>query len=100
MTVKTMVAREWLYLLAFLFGGLLAAPSAITFIFSIFRTASPGETFGGHLDYFYSALFSSEEGIKKTILLWVIVMAPYLIFQLYRSIRWALRVTREEGGGK
>jgi hypothetical protein len=76
---KKIIAREWLYLLGFVVASLVVLPLPLMLILS------PKEEASG----FYKALF---EGVWIT---WLIVITPYLMFQLVRSVLWALRALRE-----
>ena len=79
--IKKIVAREWLYFLGFVVAGLVVLPLPVMLILEPQHGVS----------VFYKALF---EGGKEWIA-WLIVIAPYLIFQLVRSVLWALRASRE-----
>jgi len=76
---KKTVAREWLYFLGFIIAALVVLPMPLMLILS------PREGASG----FYKALF---EGYW---IAWLIVIAPYLLFQLARSVLWALSELRE-----
>ena len=71
---KKLIALEWLYFLLFFSIGLIILPILLRLIFSDVQ-----------LGEFYGSLFG-EEGCFGT---WLFVIAPYLIFQLIRSIIWA-----------
>jgi hypothetical protein len=75
------IAREWLYLLGFVAAGLIVLPLPVVLIF----------TPGHEVSEFYKALFDRREWW----IAWLIVGAPYIIFQLVRSVRWAMRASRE-----
>jgi hypothetical protein len=77
--IKKIVAREWLYLLGFVVASLVVLPLPLMLILG------PQKGTSG----FYKALF---EGVW---IAWLIVITPYLIFQLVRSVLWALRALRE-----
>ena len=77
--IKKIVAREWLYFLGFVVAGFVVLPLPVVLI------VSPQE----RVSEFYKALF---EGVW---IIWLIVIAPYLVFQLVRSVLWALRASRE-----
>ena len=76
---KKIVAQEWLYLLGFVVASLVVLPLPLMLILS------PQEGASG----FYKALFEGEW------IAWLIVITPYLMFQLVRSVLWALRALRE-----
>lgn len=79
--IRKTVAREWLYLLGFIVGGLVLLPFPVMLILNRRQGASG----------FYKALFDEREWLVA----WLIVIAPYLAFQLVRSALWALRASRE-----
>jgi len=76
---KKTIAREWLYLLGFIIAAFVVLPLPFMLIFS------PREGASG----FYEALFEGNW------IAWLIITAPYLLFQLARSVRWALSELRE-----
>jgi hypothetical protein len=69
---KKLIAREWLYFLLFFSIGIL-----LLFPFTT-----------GTLQFFYECLIGEGKGC---FLMWLFVVAPYLIFQLIRSIIWAIK---------
>lgn len=69
---KKLIAREWLYFLLFFSIGIL-----LLFIFTTIT-----------LEIFYECLIGEGEGC---FLMWLFIIAPYLIFQLIRSIIWAIK---------
>ena len=79
--IKKIVAREWLYFLGFVVAGLVVLPLPVMLILN------PQEG----VSAFYKALFEESQWQ----IAWLIVIAPYLVFQLVRSVLWALRVSRE-----
>jgi len=82
--IKKTIAREWLYLLGFVAAGLIVLPLSVMLILN------PGKEVK-EVSGFYKALFDEREWW----IAWLIVGAPYLVFQLVRSVRWAMRVSRE-----
>lgn len=78
--IRKVVAREWLYLLGFVVAGLVVVPFPAMLILNP-RLGASG---------FYKALFDGREWWVA----WLIVTAPYLVFQLVRSVLWALRASR------
>jgi hypothetical protein len=78
---KNTVAREWLYLLGFIVGSLVLVP------FPVMLILNPRQGASG----FYRALFDGREWFVA----WLIVIAPYLAFQLVRSVLWAVRTSRK-----
>jgi hypothetical protein len=78
---KQRVAKEWLYFLGCFFFGF-TVPS-LPFLFF-------GEEIKG-TSSFYSALFVG----KEKLIAWVFVLTPYLLFQLVRSVIWAVKAARE-----
>jgi len=79
--IKNIVAREWLYFLGFVVAGLVVLPLPVMLILNPQQGVSA----------FYKALIEEREWQ----IAWLIVIAPYLVFQLVRSVLWALRVSRE-----
>jgi len=81
--VKKVVAREWLYLLVGLFVG------TTLFLFLSFVT---GESFTDSFVFIFGTLLDPTE--PDWFVAFGFVMGPYFVFQLVRSIRWAIRTTR------
>ena len=77
------LAREWLYFLGLLFVGL--GPWLL-----LLRA-----TIGAELPGIYLVLLGLE-GEKASVVIncWLIVLLPYAIVQLIRSIGWAVRQVR------
>jgi hypothetical protein len=79
------LAREWLYLVGLIsFGGIILPASLIL-------TFEGVATFWNAFRSFYAALFA--EGLEFWFA-WSVLLAPYLVVQLARSLRWALKTTR------
>ena len=83
--IRKILAREWLYLLAGFAVGLVVVPGAI----GLFLDQGVAGTYGA----FYGALF---DGYDRGMAL-LVTFSPYLFFQLARSIRWAVKATRQSG---
>ena len=79
--IRKIVAREWLYLLGFVVASLVVVPFPVMLLLNP-RLGATG---------FYKALFDSGEWLVA----WLIILVPYLAFQLVRSVLWALRTSRE-----
>lgn len=84
-SIRKIVAREWLYLLAGAVVGIAVVPGALGLF--------DGEGVAAMYGAFYEALFDRYE--RGAALLYA--FAPYLVFQLVRSIRWAVKAIRESG---
>ncbi len=78
------LAREWLYFLALLFVGLVPWPLLAR------------ATIGANLPGFYMALLGEAEKVSTVINCWLIVLFPYAIVQLIRSIGWAVKQVRAD----
>ena len=78
------LAREWLYFLGLLFVGLVPWPLLVR------------ATIGANLPGFYMALLGDAEKASIVINCWLLVLLPYLIVQLIRSIGWAVRQVRAD----
>lgn len=76
------VAREWLYFLAGMSVGLLFVPLAV-FLISGERESVPT---------FYSGFFEALLGFRGVA--WLVTLSPYLLFQLMRSVIWAIRMVK------
>jgi len=90
------LAREWLYLLGFLASGLVLVPLLLFIVqlllwfvsgpsvspdsVEVIVKASPWWVSLGHM---YLILWSSGIG-------WVLMLSPYLAFQVVRSVRWSI----------
>ena len=81
-TTKKALAREWLYLLVGLLIGMVASLGMGLSAFN--RSTNPFVLF--------DILFDPDE--RGFLFTWVFVMSPYLLFQLVRSIRWALKTIK------
>jgi hypothetical protein len=82
-------AREWLYLLAGALFGLLAMPSLVFVGLKLFYPATAG-TFSQLYPEFFSALAQKQ----VAPILWLIVVGPYLFFQLIRTVIRAWKTIR------
>jgi hypothetical protein len=83
-STKKQIAREWLTFVVAIVAGLTVAPIVVI-------AANMKEVPLSKLGGFYEALFSRREWY----IAWLVALSPYLIFQLVRSLRWAVRTTRE-----
>jgi hypothetical protein len=83
---KKRVAKEWLYFLGCLLFGLLVLPLLMFVLFGTFAHKSITE--------FFSEFFSALTGGRDALITWLFVLAPYLLFQLVRSVIWAYKTTR------
>ncbi len=84
------IAREWLYLLALVIGGLTGVPLILAVVRRITNDGS-GVTPGQQ----YSLLFAALVDHREWRIAWLVVLAPYLVFQLVRSVLWAFRVVNK-----
>lgn len=80
-STKKRIAREWLYLLGFL------AFSIVVFI-PIFIVLRGTYDLAGTYGYHWEKIFKLD-GVA-----WLVTLSPYLLFQLTRSIVWAVRTAR------
>lgn len=78
--MKKTLAREWLYLLSGLIVGLVLTPHLLMAVLNPQKGATA----------FYKALFDDREWW----IAWLLALAPYLLFQLVRSIVWAAKEVR------
>jgi hypothetical protein len=76
--LKRILAREWLYFVSAIIIGFVLIPFLLSALFG-----PPG--LGG----FYEELVSDHSWG-----LWLFGLAPYLLFQLVRSIMWAIKTVR------
>lgn len=86
-STQKLIAREWLTFVVALVVGLTVAPVIVIIVMIAIQENVQLPKLGG----FYEALFSRREWH----IAWLVALSPYLIFQLVRSIRWAIRTTRE-----
>ncbi len=83
--LKRIIAREWLYLLGWLFVGILPLPLVVMLVSLLFF---PHVGSKATLAQLYDELMNGVIGD------WLFVLAPYLLFQFVRSIIWAIRSVR------
>jgi hypothetical protein len=88
---KRIFAREWLIFLACLFIGLIVVPYALSVLYSL---AFEGETIPEWLGFY--ELLIGEGGADGALFGYAIVLAPYLIVQLTRSIIWSVKSIRND----
>ena len=93
---KKRVAREWLYFLACPLFGLIVMPFLVLLVLFVLavlfvpdRHWTLTEGFGG----FYSELVGMGEW---TVIAWLIVVAPYILFQFVRAVIWAWKTIRTQ----
>ena len=77
---KKQVAKEWLYFLGCFCFGLLIFPSLLYLIFRLLSNKEGPQ--------FFFQFYSVVAGGRDALLAWSFVLAPYLIFQLVRSVIW------------
>ena len=83
------IAREWLYFLGSFFFGLLVLPS-LMLVVARFFTHPTDSAASELLSAFYSGLMKRRDAL----ITWLVVFAPYLIFQFVRSVIWAFKTAR------
>jgi len=84
---KKRIAKEWLYFLFWFLFGLFILPGVLIYLFN-------SNPFREAVSNFYSALFGDRR-LGVAIGLWIFIFAPYLIFQLIRSVAWAWKTIRK-----
>lgn len=84
--VRKRLAREWLYLIGLLVFGFIVLPCVLTLAFTA------GDGFWRELGKFYAACIEDSD---DSWIVWVLVLAPYILVQLVRSIAWAWRNSRD-----
>jgi hypothetical protein len=82
-TTKRVIAREWLTFLVLLVVGLTIAPLVVI-------TIMTKEVKLTMLAGFYEGLFAREVWVP----FWLIALAPYIIYQLGRSLVWAVKTAK------
>ena len=82
MLIRKVVAREWLYLLALLVFGSTIVPFAFMLFF-------------GHVSWNIYQRFITQGVVKSELVPCCVVVAPYALFQLTRSIVWAVRTLKK-----
>ena len=83
MTIKKIIAREWLYLIGFVVLGFIILPLLLKIILD------PQE----HISEFFIDFFDRLS--RKEWIVWLVAIGPYIVFQFIRSIAWAIRVIRK-----
>ena len=87
---KKAFAREWLFLLGGLvFGLFIQMPVLIMLAYSQ-QPKSPAVVLWFDM---ISELFGGR-GLANALELWLVTMAAYLLFQLLRSVKWAIKTTK------
>lgn len=81
-TVRKIVAREWLFFLVWIIGALILVPLICGAIWPSWPGLLTWEV--------YKALVFSLS-IDNVAVAWALILGPYGIFQLMRSINWAIR---------
>ena len=81
---KRLVAREWVYFIGGLVVGLLW-PAVVEFAI--------GDPPASEIP---RASYAEVLFIEPEPLMWLLVLAPYLLFQLVRSVIWAARTLRDK----
>lgn len=80
MNVSKVIAREWITFLIAFFFGLLALVPVLCLIFS------------GDIAIAYRQIFSfGDEYFWRS---WMIVFLPYVVCQIFRSIKWAIKTAK------
>lgn len=94
--VKKIIAHEWLVFLVWFAVGLLVLPTVlITVINGIAgHGVNLSDRLFGQSGFYPSLLGTSSLGGAYRMLAWVIVLGPYLLFQVARSITWSIRTIR------
>lgn len=93
---KVKIAKEWLLFLGFtLVIGFIVVPIISKIFFYTFRYYwSPN--FSILVDYkeFISVPFRKSTGQGESIVFWSMVLGPYVIFLIIRSIFWSINLIR------
>lgn len=84
------IARECLTSLIWLFVGFLAIPIIIAAV----APYSTTETYPFNLGYVYGMLFFEQDPYVDMIVVWSLVILPYLLAQIARLTRWSFLVQR------
>lgn len=87
---KKHIAREWLYLLGGIAFGFVVAPFVVYAFFSLMHRIHDA-SIPITLAEFYSRVFSSFPDDRSSL---VVILGPYLLFQLFRSLLWAWKTGR------
>ena len=82
-TTKRVIAREWLTFVVLLAVGLTIAPLVVI-------TIAEKKVKLAMLPAFYEALFSRDDWVRA----WLVALAPYIIYQLGRSLVWAVKTAK------
>ena len=82
---KKVIAKEWLFFLKWLLLGLAVVP----FLSWLVILVISGNNEGWIIGEFYIALLLNGSRDVGFLVAWLLVLIPYGIFNLIRSIRWA-----------
>jgi len=82
------IALEWLFFLgAFLFGMTTIPLLLLPFLFTVLEWGNFS------VGAFYHPLLSLS---RESVITWAVVLGPYLLIQLIRSIIWSIKTLKEE----
>lgn len=80
---KKLIAKEWLILVAGFSFGILILPLILTLLLG-----GSLKDIGG----FYDTLFNK----KHFVIPWIVVLAPYLLFQIGRATVWSVKQLKQK----
>ena len=83
--IKKRLAKEWLYFLGCFLFGLLIVPLLLLIIARLFIDHD-----NSNLSDFYSLLVAKGDWLTA----WLLVIGPYVIFQIIRSVIWAYKTVQ------
>lgn len=89
--LKIIIAREWLYLIAGLVGGLFFVP---LFLYFISDGAETKYSLGDWYREIIESLFTGSS--SDFYLAWLLILAPYLLAQFIRSLMWAYKTIKNK----
>jgi hypothetical protein len=93
LTFKKRLAKEWLTLLGCLVFGMAVFPGLLTCIFGVLLLPDPPGLVARLRDAY--AAIPEVLFIQPRPFAWLVVLLPYGLCQLVRSVRWAIRTLRQ-----
>lgn len=88
---KKIIAKEWLFLISFLFFGLVVFPTLVSLIFIGKVNITDLKDFYDNLTTVKLHSMEFESYNTECFFAWFLVLFPYILFNFMRSIVWAIK---------